>query len=1101
MRLFLTWVVGFVLGGMGVVELKGQGGGSRETAALWGVAHHDGTWIAVGEQGVITRSGDALNWTSGTLGPATSTWLLAVAWGEPGWVVVGDGGTILFSADGMTWESVATGGVRLNGVAWGGGRFLAVGEAGTVRTSTDGRNWSAPQQVMPEGFLRGVAYGNGVFLVAGQRGRLFRTADGVAFEELVVTDLNIEALTWDGRFFHATGEAGLLARSRRGDSWDLAQFGSPAPFGGYFRGVAAEQNSLVAVGANGLWHNSDATGAQFVMPRTLTSVNLNAVAGGSGKLVAVGDLRTRIARDVIATISPEVGLQPLNSALYRGDSVTLAASAVRGSGPLTFQWLKDGRVIPGANTDQLALHDLQPADAGSYSLRVQNALGADEAYPIKLKVDYAPPSRPTPGFAVDIRSAITRRQNPVDELATSRRDFEVRMVAGVPIPGQAETRRAFLVGSFVAPAGTDQGRPAGRPRYGLAALSASGVLASFDLKLDLVVGSRPQVFGGEGSDLLVAVEYYPSISAPWVVRLLRTDQDGTIDAGFNAELPIDSSSAVLKVLPLSAGGYLVLYQREGTYGQITGLKKLRGDGSFDPSFAADASLPAQLDDVALLDSGAILWTGHQGVNTHFGRLRSDGTADPSFTPVTRARASMDPVPPSHQITAAGRWVRRAGGWYLAIGPLPVSFSSVGNTLLLGFDEEGTWREAAGVAAIPGGVKFSEGRSYVAFDSSGTSLSRYQSWRLGLLEVDEDGWSDIELRSGSAFISTLFAERASAVLGDDDRTLLLVGREARWINADGTVLNNSGFRLDTLRANRLTIAGDTTIYVSGSFDRANGVDSPGLIAFPATRLSSERRLQNFSVRARAGAGEERLIMGAVAEGSPPLDLLVRAAGPALADYGVEGWLPNPRLSVIRGATEVGTNDDWSESLSSWFTRAGAAPWPVGSKDAAILVPGVVGAFTSVVEDAAGGSGVALGEVYRTDLPAEEAAYRLINVSARSSVATGEGVLIAGFVLSGSDNQRMLIRGVGPALVAYGVNQALSRPVLRLYRDDELIMENRRWDEDARIVTAAASAGAFPLATGSADAALLIDLPPGNYTAVISSADDAEGIALVEVYVVN
>ena len=1086
---------------MGLGSVSAQGSGSLDMAELWGVAQHDGTWIAVGDQGVITKSVDALNWTNGTLSP-TSAWLLAVAWGDPGWVVVGDGGTILFSVDGTAWEHVASGGGRLNGVTWGGGRFLAVGEAGTVRTSTDGRTWTAPQQVMPEGFLRAVAYGDGVFLLGGQRGRLFRTTDGANFEALFTTDLNIEALTWDGRFFHMSGEAGLLARSRRGDWWELALWAPPAPVDGYFRGVASERNSLVAVGANGLWHNSDASGAQYVAPRTLTSLSLNAVAGGGGKIVAVGAMRTRIAREIVATVQPDVTLVSLASVLYRGDNVTLSPSVVHGSGPLAFQWLKDGVALEGETADRLTLEDLQPADAGAYALRVQNAVGSVVSSSLDVVVNYAPPSRPVPGFTAQIRPVIGRSWGGSGELAASLRDYEVQTVEGVRLPGHPIPRQDFVVGAFVAPAGTDQGIAPGRPRYGLAAVSAVGILASFDLKLDLVAGSRPQVFGVEGRDLLVAAEYYPTISSGPVTRLLRVDGHGNIDAGFTANLPIDGSAAVMRAEPLSGGGYLVLYRRTVSSGVfVTELRKLRDDGSFDSSFTVDASVPALLDDVALLDSGKLLWTAHQGADTMFGRLLTDGAVDPDFAQVTRSRRSVDPEVPATYATAAGQWVRRASGWLLAIDPVSPGVGAGGRTVVWGFDTEGNWHNEAGVALIQGAVAFSAGRSYFALDIDAGGLVRFERWRLGLLESDAGGWNDRLLRSGSSFISTPDATRAHAILGDDDRTWLQVGTAVQWLDANGEVLPNGGFRLGLSLATQPAISGGPTIYVAGSFDWVNGVYSPGLIAFPAARLPSERRLQNLSVRARAGVGEDRLIMGAVSEGSIPVDLLVRAAGPALASYGVNGWLPDPRLSVVRGATEVGANDDWPASLSGWFTRAGAAPWPDGSKDAAILVPGGAGAFTAVIEDVAGGGGVALEEVYRTDQAFEQADFRLINVSARSRVATDEDVLIAGFVLSGADNQRILIRGVGPALVTYGVNQALSRPVLRLYRDDELIMENRRWNEDARVQVAAASVGAFPLASGSADTALLIDLPPGNYTAVVSSADGAQGVALIEVYVVD
>lgn len=440
---------------------------------------------------------DALNWTSDTLGPATSTWLLAVARGEPGWVVVGDGGTILFSANGTTWESVATVGVRLNGVAWGGGRFLAVGEAGTVRTSTDGRNWSAPRQVMPEGFLRGVAYGNGVFLVGGQRGQLFRTADGVAFENLVVKDLNIEALTWDGRFFQAVGEAGLVMQSRDGDRWATPQWGTPPPAMGYLRGVAVERNSLVAVGVAGLEVSSLAAGGGRVTHMTASPANLNAVAGGGGKVVAVGAMGTKIVKDVPTGRVPQVSLATEEQPRYRGQTLVIEAGQVDGTGPLGYQWLKDGREIAGATSDRLVLADLAAADASRYALRVSNASGNALSAELPVAVTFAPPTQfNDPAYrAMEIRPAVGRSGGEVGGIATAQREVEL----------SGTVNSVFLTGTFVAPAALTPVADSGPPRYGVAMLNNSelrgsepyyglGISPYFKLPWRLVVGAAPQVF-------------------------------------------------------------------------------------------------------------------------------------------------------------------------------------------------------------------------------------------------------------------------------------------------------------------------------------------------------------------------------------------------------------------------------------------------------------------------------------------------------------------------------------------------------------------------------------------------------------------------------
>src|SRR5581483_2039029 len=100
---------------------------------------------------------------------------------------------------------------------------------------------------------------------------------------------------------------------------------------------------------------------------------------------------------------------------------------------------------------------------------------------------------------------------------------------------------------------------------------------------------------------------------------------------------------------------------------------------------------------------------------------------------------------------------------------------------------------------------------------------------------------------------------------------------------------------------------------------------------------------------------------------------------------------------------------------------AFPFPAGSKDAALISNALAGAYSVQVTDKAGSSGIALAEIYDTTPSGSFTAStpRLINLSARLQVGTGNNVLIAGFVIGGGP-RKILIRAAGPALAAFGLS---------------------------------------------------------------------------------
>ena len=133
--------------------------------------------------------------------------------------------------------------------------------------------------------------------------------------------------------------------------------------------------------------------------------------------------------------------------------------------------------------------------------------------------------------------------------------------------------------------------------------------------------------------------------------------------------------------------------------------------------------------------------------------------------------------------------------------------------------------------------------------------------------------------------------------------------------------------------------------------------------------------------------------------------------------------------------------------------------------------------------------------------------LANISTRAFVQTGDNVMIGGFIVQGTEPKRVIIRAIGPELTQYGVPNALANPTLELHNGTgALIASNNNWTTTiiGGIITSnqVAEIRASGHAPGDGrESAIIADLPPGNYTAIVRGVDNMIGVALAEVYDLN
>ena len=308
---------------------------------------------------------------------------------------------------------------------------------------------------------------------------------------------------------------------------------------------------------------------------------------------------------------------------------------------------------------------------------------------------------------------------------------------------------------------------------------------------------------------------------------------------------------------------------------------------------------------------------------------------------------------------------------------------------------------------------------------------------------------------------------------------------------------------------ITVVSDNTSANIAYAATFNGEEDIYYVRIHPSPALLQTSLENISTRALVQTGDNVMIGGFIVEGSGPKRVIIRAIGPELTQFGIANTLANPRLELHnRTGALIGSNDDWQMTILggvittnqvSDIQNSGHAP--TAASESAIIANLQPGNYTAILRGVNNTTGVALVEVYNLDPAASSS---LGNISTRSFVQTGENVMIGGFIVEGNEPKRVIIRAIGPELTQFGIANALANPRLELHnRSGALIASNDNWQTTipGGVITSSQvsdiqNSGHTP--TAESESAIIADLQPGNYTAIVRGVSNTTGVALVEVY---
>ncbi|HSE37255.1 MAG TPA: Calx-beta domain-containing protein, partial [Blastocatellia bacterium] len=361
----------------------------------------------------------------------------------------------------------------------------------------------------------------------------------------------------------------------------------------------------------------------------------------------------------------------------------------------------------------------------------------------------------------------------------------------------------------------------------------------------------------------------------------------------------------------------------------------------------------------------------------------------------------------------------------------------------------------------------------------------------------------------------------------------------FVGTSGTLTFDPG---ETTKTITVVVDGNDTLELNKSFvvnltsaTNAFIADGQGVGTIVNDDGPLPQMLANISSRGGVLTGNNVMIGGFIIDGTAPKRVLVRSRGPSMAGapFFVPGTLANPMVQLFSGPTLIAQNDNWQDAPNCpGFVCEGATeilntgldpctPNPGQSSspancalEAAILITLPPGPYTAIVNGVAGGTGVGLVEVFEADASTVS---DLGNISTRGFVQSGDDVMIGGLIIEGSSPATVLIRARGPSMsgAPFFVPGTLANPFLQIFSGQDVIAQNDNWQDAPSCNGFVCGTAAQIAATGldpcqpnpgestppvacTQESAVLITLPPGPYTAIVSGVGGGTGVGLVEAF---
>ena len=686
---------------------------------------------------------------------------------------------------------------------------------------------------------------------------------------------------------------------------------------------------------------------------TLSIPNLQAANAGLYTVVianAAGSVTSDPAT-LNVTTPPAITSQPHAQTVITGGSATFSVSATGGTS-LTYQWRKNGTAITGANGPTFVINNAQAADAGNYDVLIANALGGTASSLAQLSV-----------VTASAAPVITAQPASKTGLAGSSIALSVA-ASGAPSPGyQWRKNGASIPGATSSTFNLGNVTAGDAGSYDVIVLNTAGTVTSSAATVRVFARSYAGIYFGSFSGGLgafsiwvgqdqygVFMGYLPGSNSPVSNLSINVNDAGQFSftqaalASSGSDASLNGTGEPARAAALATVTLNATIAADGTIsGNLTGGATATLAGSRSADTGTTQSV-AGFYRAGAANSGATALTitnavGQSFVLTQVGANIDGGTGTVNAAgqvSVTTARAV---IAETINVTTGGiAGTATSGGATTAFSgasDLVLSTQRLANI---------STRARVGTGdsvAIAGFVISGEESKPVLIRAVGPTLTAFGV--AGALATPK-----LELYRGS----TVIASNTGVSTGGNAAAIAAAGLQAGGFalgNADSAIL--------------ITLApGAYTAIISSS---TNTVGVALAEVYDLSAPAPGQKLLNISTRANAGVADNLLIAGVVVTGTAPKRVLIRAVGPGLAVFGLTGVLAQPQLSLISAGVTVAQNTNWTTSTDSTAIAAASTQvgaFPLVAQDSAMIVSLAPGNYTAQVLGVAGGSGIAIIEIY-------------------------------------------------------------------------------------------------------------------------------------------